>query len=362
MKIDFNNIYNQDKVLLPKIYKNIKKIIKKSNFILGDEVKNFEKNFARFTKTKYCVGCANGSDALYLALKSLNLRKTDEVIIPDMTYIATASAVINNGCKLRIADVNLENASINQNEVVKKINSNTKAIIIVNLWGYSANYEKLKKICDKKKILLIEDAAQSVGSYNEKGVNSGNLGHIACFSFFPGKNLGAYGDGGAVVTNNKKIYEIILKLRTHGAKKKFKYELVGINSRLDTIQAVILKHKLNRINLINQKRRKIANYYFKKIKNKKINLFNINNNSCFHQFVILVRDRKNFLNHLKKYRIPYGFHYPYAIHKLEAIKKYCIDKNFKNSILIAERGVSIPMDPFLNKKKLDYIINKINCF
>ena len=161
---------------------------------------------------------------------------------------------------------------------------------------------------------------------------------------------------------NKKIYEIILKLRTHGAKKKFKYELVGINSRLDTIQAVILKHKLNRINLINQKRRKIANYYFKKIKNKKINLFNINNNSCFHQFVILVRDRKNFLNHLKNYRIPYGFHYPYAIHKLEAIKKYCIDKNFKNSILIAERGVSIPMDPFLNKKKLDYIINKINCF
>ena len=114
--------------------------------------------------------------------------------------------------------------------------------------------------------------------------------------------------------------------------------------------------------LINQKRRKIANYYFKKIKNKKINLFNINNNSCFHQFVILVRDRKNFLNHLKNYRIPYGFHYPYAIHKLEVIKKYCIDKNFKNSIFIAERGVSIPMDPFLNKKKLDYIINKFNCF
>ena len=150
MKINFNDIYNQDKILLPKIYKNIKKIIKKSNFILGDEVKIFEKNFSKFTKTKYCVGCANGSDALYLALRSLNLKKTDEVIVPDMTYVATASAVINNGCRLRLADVNIENASINQREVIKKINLNTKAIIVVNLWGYSADYEKLKKICNKK--------------------------------------------------------------------------------------------------------------------------------------------------------------------------------------------------------------------
>ena len=121
MKINFNDIYNQDKILLPKIYKNIKKIIKKSNFILGDEVKIFEKNFSKFTKTKYCVGCANGSDALYLALRSLNLKETDEVIVPDMTYVATASAVINNGCRLRLADVNIENASINQQEVIKKL-------------------------------------------------------------------------------------------------------------------------------------------------------------------------------------------------------------------------------------------------
>jgi len=362
MKINFYDIYNQDKILLPKIYKNIKKIIKKSNFILGDEVKIFEKNFSKFTKTKYCVGCANGSDALYLALRSLNLKKTDEVIVPDMTYVATASAVINNGCRLRLADVNIENASINQQEVIKKINFNTKAIIVVNLWGYSANYEKLKKICDKKKILLIEDAAQSVGSLNDKGINSGKLGHLACFSFFPGKNLGAYGDGGAVVTNNKKIYETIFKLRTHGAKKKFQHELVGINSRLDTIQAVVLNHKLKRINLINNRRTKIAKYYFKKIKNGKIKLFNIKNNSCFHQFVVLVKEREKFLNYLKKFKIPYGFHYPYVIHKIKAFKKYCIDKNFKNSILIAERGVSIPMDPFLKKKQLNYIINKINCF
>ncbi len=363
MRIDFNNIYNQDKIILPKILNNLKKIIKKGNFILGNEVKNFEKNFSKFTKTKYCVGCANGSDALYLALKSLNLKKKDEVIIPDMTYIATASAVINNGCKLRLADVNLDNASIDQKDLIKKINSRTKAIIVVNLWGFSANYEKLKKICKKKNIFLIEDAAQSIGSYNEKGINSGKLGDIACFSFFPGKNLGAYGDGGAVVTNNKKIYKSILRLRTHGALKKFKHEVIGINSRLDSIQASILNEKLKRIDLINNKRRIIAKYYFKNLKNKKIYLFRkINEGSCFHQFVILVKNRNKFTDYLKKNRIPFGFHYPYSIHRLKAIKGYCTDKKFKNSLKISTTCVSLPMDPYLNKKKIDFIIKKINLF
>ena len=326
MRIDFNNIYNQDKILFSKIIGNLKKIIKNSNFILGNEVKNFEKNFSKFTNTKFCVGCANGSDALYLAIRSLNLKKDDEVIVPDMTYIATASAVINNGCKLRLADVNIENASINQIDILKKINSKTKAIIVVNLWGFSANYENLKKICKKKKIILIEDAAQSIGSINEKGINSGNLGDIACFSFFPGKNLGAYGDGGAVVTNNKKIYNSILQLRAHGALKKFDHKVIGVNSRLDSIQASILNEKLKRINIINNKRRTIANYYFKKIKNKKIYLFDkINNGSCFHQFVVLVKERNKFTNFLKKNKIPFGFHYPYSLHKLKPIKKYCFD-------------------------------------
>ena len=363
MKIEFNNIYRQDKTLFNNIIRDIKKIIKNSKFILGDEVRKFENKFAKFTNTKYCIGCANGSDALYLAIKSLHLKKKDEVIIPDMTYVATASAVINNGCKLRLADVNIENASIDQNEIIKKINKKTKAIILVNLWGFSANYKNLKKICKKRKIVLIEDAAQSIGSYNEIGENSGNLGDIACFSFFPGKNLGAYGDGGAVVTNNKRIYNSILRLRTHGALKKFKYKVIGVNSRLDSIQASILNEKLKRINLINNKRRAIAKYYFKKLKNRKIFLFKkINDGSCFHQFVILIKERNKFTNYLKKNQIPFGFHYPYSLHKLKPIKKYCNDKNFKNSVTISSRCVSLPIDPNLSKKKLDYIINKINLF
>ena len=196
-----------------------------------------------------------------------------------------------------------------------------------------------------------------------KGINSGNIGDISCFSFFPGKNLGAYGDGGAVVTNNKKIYKSILGLRTHGAIKKFKHEFIGINSRLDTVQASILNEKLKRINIINNKRRNIAEYYFKNLQNKKIYLFKkIFKGSCFHQFVILSKQRNRFIEYLKTKKIPFGFHYPYSLHKLEAIKKYCIDKNFKNSLKISSRCVSLPIDPNLKKKQLKYIVKQINSF
>ena len=363
MKIEFNNIYKQDKPLFNRFIENTKKIFKKGNFILGNEVRMFENQFSSYTKNKFCVSCANGSDALYIAIKSLNLNHFHEIIIPDMTYIATASAVINNGCKLRIADVNLTNGNVDQKKIIKKINKNTKAIIIVSLWGYTPVIDELKKICKRKKITLIEDAAQSIGSYNEKGQNSGSIADISCFSFFPGKNLGAYGDGGAIVTNNKKYYKSMLKIRTHGALKKFKHDVIGINSRLDTIQASILSEKLKRIDLINNKRRKIAKFYFKFLNNKKIYLFkDINERSCFHQFVILVKNRKKFTNYLAKSQIPFGYHYPYSIHNLKAIKNFCKDKNFKNSLLISSRCVSLPIDPNLTRNQLKYITNKINLF
>ena len=362
MMIKFNDIYNQDKTLIPSILKKIKRITKNSDFILGNEVKKFEKNFSKFTKTKYCVPCANGSDALYLSLKALNLKKKDEVIVPAMTYIATASSVINAGGKLRLADVNKSNGSVNQQQVIKKINKNTKAIIIVNLWGYCSDYSKLKQICDKKKIVLIEDSAQAIGATNNKKVNSGRIGHIACFSFFPGKNLGAYGDGGAIVTNDKKIYSILSQIHLNGSKNKFQYNFLGINSRLDNIQAAILNIKLKRINKLNNVRRTIANYYYKNLLNKKIYLFNIDKNSCFHQFVILVENRNKFLKYLKKNKIPFGFHYPYSINKLKVFKNYFKNKDFKVAEEIGKKCVSLPIHPKLKIEELKYIINKINLY
>ena len=362
MKISFNNIFNQDKILFNNIVKDIKKIIKKSSFILGAEVQKFEKNFSTYTRTKYCISCASGTDALFLALKSLNLTSKDEVIVPAMTYVATASSVVNAGCKLRLADVNLKDASINQGQIIKKINKRTKAIILVNLWGHCADYKNLKKICEEKNITLIEDAAQSIGAHNNKKINSGNLAHIACFSFFPGKNLGAYGDAGALVTNDKNIYNSLIKLRTHGAKQKFQHDMIGINSRLDTVQAAVLNNKIKRIDKLNNLRRKIAKNYLEKIKNRKIYLFDIGPGSCFHQFVVLIDRRKTFMKYLQNNKIPFGFHYPYAIHKLKAFKKICIDKNLKNSELIASKCISLPIDPLLSKKQIDYIIKKVNHF
>lgn len=362
MKIKFNNIYEQDKTIVPKIIKNLYKIIKKSDFILGNEVKIFEENLSKFIGTKYCISCANGSDALYLAINSLNLKQTDEIIVPAMTYVATANAVINNNVKLRLADVNKNDGSINQEDVINKINKKTKAIIVVNLWGHCAVYDKLKKICKKKKIFLIEDAAQSIGARNIRDIQSGKLGDIACFSFFPGKNLGAYGDGGAIVTDNKNIYEKILQLRVNGAKNKFQYDFVGINSRLDTFQASILNLKLKRINLINKKKRLIAKYYYKNIKNSNIELFKIGEKSCFHQFVVLVKKRNHFLKYLKKNNIPFGFHYPYSINNLKAFKPYCFDKNLKIADLIGKNCVSLPIHPNLKKTELNYIIDKINSY
>lgn len=360
MKIKFNDIYEQDKRIVPEILKKLKKIIIKSDFILGNEVKLFESNLAKFVGAKYCVTCANGSDALYLAVKSLGLKKTDEIIVPAMTYVATASAVINNNVKLRLADVNIVDASINQNDVIKKINKRTKAIIFVNLWGHCSVYGKLKKICKKNKIILIEDAAQSIGAKNVKNIKSGKIGDISCFSFFPGKNLGAYGDGGAILTDNKKTYEKILKLRVNGAKDKFKYDYIGINSRLDNIQASILNLKLKKINNLNNKKRLIAKYYYKHLKNKKIQLFDIGQKSCFHQFVILVKKRGEFLKYLNKNKIPFGFHYPYSINRLKAFKYYCSDKNLNVANQIGKTCVSLPIDPNLKKIQIKYIVDKIN--
>ncbi len=360
MKIYFNNIFNQDKNLFNDIIKNIKNIIKKSQFILGKDVFSFEKKFSKYTKTKFCVSCANGTDALYIALKSLNLKSNDEVIVPAMTYVATASTVINAGAKLRLADVNLTDANINKKDLIKKINNKTKAIIVVSLWGNCADYSEIIKLCKKKRITIIEDAAQSIGAFDIKGRISGSMCDISCFSFFPGKNLGAYGDAGAIVTNNKKVYDKIIKLRTHGATKKFKHDMVGINSRMDTIQASVLIAKLKNINKIINLKRKIAKKYFKEIKNPKIKLFKIKQGSSFHQFVILTKRRSNFISYLKSNKIPYGFHYPYTINKLKAFKKLCKDKNLSNSEIIAKNCVSLPIDPYLNKKQINFIISKIN--
>ena len=361
----FLDIYSQDKPILNKIYKDIKKIIKNSDFIIGKKTKEFETSFAKYCNAKFAIGCGNGTDALYLALKSLNLKKGSEVILPAMTWCSTIFAVIQADLKPVLVDVSENSPTISIAEVKKKISRNTKAIILVHLYGESCRYSELKKIISNKNIFIIEDAAQAHGSYelsNKKKYKVGTMGDIACFSFYPGKNLGAYGDGGAIVTNNKKLFRKIELIHNMGAKVKHKHKLVGINSRLDTLQAAILLNKLSHLDYFNKKRKKIANIYNKLIINKNIKLLRYSEGCVFHQYVILTKKPKKFRDYLKKNKIPFGRHYPNTVNKLQATKKMFLGEKFQNAEKLSKYGTSLPINPLLKKSEINKICKIVNNF
>ena len=342
--------------------KDIRNIFKKGDFILGEHVNRFENKFSNFCGSKFSLGCANGTDALTIALKALNLKKNSEVIIPSMTYCSTAFSIINANLKPVLVDIDFMKPTINIDRIKQKINKNTKVIMPVHLYGSVVDIKKIKNIIHKKKIYIIDDCAQAHGAKDNQGKKVGSLADISTFSLYPGKNLGAYGDAGIITTNNKKLYLIMRKLRNLGSEVKFKHELVGMNSRLDTLQAVILNHKLNKLSKLNSKRKKIADNYDKKINNKKILKLTYSKYSVYHQYVILVKKRNELIKYLKKSNIQYGFHYPYAIHELQAFRRYFKNEKFPNSEMLSKYGISIPIDPNLTKKQISYVINKLNSF
>ena len=360
--IKFYDIYRQDQKLHVSILKDIKKIFKKGDFILGNDVSNFEKNFSKICKSKFSIGCANGTDALTIALKSLNLKKDSEVIIPAMTYCSTAFSVINANLKPVLVDTEFMKSTISIQHLKKKINNKTRVIMPVHLYGSVVNIDEIKKLIKGKNIYIIDDCAQAHGASDDYGNKVGSLADISTFSLYPGKNLGAYGDAGVITTNNKKFYTIIKKLRNLGSKIKFKHDLVGMNSRLDSLQAIILNHKLRQLSKLNSKRRKIASQYDVKITNKKIEKLKYSKFSIYHQYVLIVKNRNSFIKYLKKAKIQYGFHYPYAVHQLNALKKFFKREKFPNSEMLAKYGISIPIDPNLSKKDVNYIISRLNRF
>lgn len=366
MSMKFFNIYNQDKNLHNKIFKDFKLLFKKTDFVLGSAVENFEKKFANYCNVKYAVGCANGTDAIYLALKSLNLKKNSEVIMPAMTYCSTIFSIIRAGLKPILVDIDKNNPTISIDEIKKKITNKTKAVLIVHLYGQSCQFYKLKKILNKKKIFIIEDASQAHGAFDyssgKKGKKVGSQGELACFSLYPGKNLGAYGDAGIITTNNKKKYEYLKKLSNLGSKKKFYHDIIGVNSRLDTIQALILSNKIKNLDKYNNNRKKIARIYEKNIKNIKITKLHYLQGCVFHQYVLITKNINKFLNYLKYRKIPFGRHYPFPIHKLKAVKSLFLNKNFPNSEKLARNGVSIPIDPLMKKTDILKICKIINEF
>ena len=363
-KINFTNINPISGNEISKIKNDIFTVIKNKNFILGNEVKIFEKNFANMSKSNFAVGCASGTDALILALMALNLKKGDEVIVPGLTYISTGLSVLLNNNKLVLVDIDDETGLIDINQVKRKITKKTKAVIAVNLYGQKVDCKKLRKITGQK-IFIIEDSAQSHFAYmgNEAKVTSNKFSDAACYSFYPAKNLGAYGDGGLVSTNYKSVYKKLLLLRNLGSVKKYQHLIIGRNSRLDTIQAVVLNNKLNSILKLNEKRRKVASYYDDLLKEiKEIKLTRTNNGSSRHLYVVRTKKRDQLIKHLSKKNISCIIHYPYSLNKLPAFKNQIKKVKLKKSELWSRECLSLPLHPNHSKKDVIKVVKEIKKF
>ena len=369
---DVNPITNKDIFL---IRNKIIKIINNNDFILGQTVKKFEDNFSKLSKISYSVGCASGTDALILALKSLNLKKHHEVIVPAMTYISSGLSVLLNNNKLVYADIENDTGLISIESIIKNITKNTKAIIPVNLYGQKIDLKKLRNSISKK-IFIIEDSAQSHFAYscfncNDKKINNcckkeknDRYADISCYSFYPAKNLGAYGDAGLVATKNKKIYKKLLSLRNLGSIKKHKHDILGMNSRLDTIQAAVLNIKLKSVLKTNENRRNIAKIYDEKLNTiKQIKITKTNPGSSRHLYVIRTKYRDKLVKYLLNKKISCQIHYPYSLNRLKPFIKYANkNRNLKNSEKWSKECLSLPIYPGLKSSEINLVVKEIKNF
>lgn len=358
------NIARQDKKLQSQIQKAIQKIIRRGSFILGQEVSLFEKEFAEYCGVKYAIGVASGTDAILLALRALEISEGDEVIVPANTFISGAVPILYVGAKPILVDIDPDTYNINVGKIEEKITKKTRAILPVHLYGQVAEMDKILKIAKKHKLCIIEDAAQAAGSTLNKK-RAGSFGDFACFSFYPGKNLGAYGDGGAVVTNNKSLAEKVRILRDVGQKKKYVHIYKGYNSRLDTIQAAILSIKLKQLDRWNDKRREIADFFNRELKPLALAtpVEIKGSKSNYHLYVIRVKKRDRLLAYLHKNKIYAGVHYPTPIHLHKALPELPYKKgDFPISERYAREIISLPIFPFMTKKEAAIIVKKIKRF
>lgn len=298
----------------------MQKVLNQCDFILGKDVEAFESEFAKFCGCKYCVGCGNGTDALHLACRALGIGAGDEVIMPAMTFVATALGISMSGARPILVDVEEDTALVDITKIEKAITPRTKAIMPVHLYGQCVDMDALHALAHKHKLHIIEDSAQAHGA-EYKGKRAGNLGHISGFSFYPGKNLGAYGDGGCVTTNDDNLVERLRLLRNWGSRKKYYHEEFGLNSRLDTMQAAVLRVKLKYLDGWNQRRQELAKKYNQALQNiSQIRLTQYRAASNYHLYVLRVPNRDRTLKALQDAGIGAGIHYPFAVHELEAYK------------------------------------------
>lgn len=365
MKVPFATFLPMHNEIRQELDSAYNRVLDKSYFIQGDECRKFEEEFAEYCGVKYCVGVATGLDALFLILKAMNIGNGDEVIVPSNTYIATALAVSYTGAKPIFVEPEIETFNINPSRIEEKITSNTKAIIAVHLQGRTADMEAINVIAKKHNLKVIEDAAQAHGA-KYKGKKAGSLSDAAGFSFYPGKNLGALGDGGCITTNNKKLADKVRALGNYGSDYKYHHIYKGVNSRLDEIQAAFLRVKLPNLDRWNEDRRATAKKYFEGIKNPLIKLPLKSTDEfehIYHVFVIRCDKRDELEKYLNENGIGTVKHYPIPMHEQECYK----DLEIKHGELpIAEEisitVLSIPMYYGMTEDEINYVIETINKF
>ncbi len=359
--IPFIDLKKQYKQYKEEIDKEIFDVLNSSMFIGGEKISNLEKELANFTGSEYAISCSSGTDALLLSLMAIDIKPGDEVVTTPFTFIATAEVISFLGAKPVFVDIDEKTYNIDHTKIEEKITENTKAILPVALYGQPSDMDEINNIAKKYNLKVIEDAAQSFGA-TYKNKNSCNLSDIGCTSFFPSKPLGCYGDGGAVFTNNEDLANKIKMLANHGQNARYKHKYIGINGRLDTIQAAVLSVKLKYFQEEIKTRQNIAKRYSKLLQDKvTVPYIKDDRTSVYAQYSIRVTDRENFTNKLNQNGIPTAIHYPMPLHLQECFL-YLGYKNgdFPISEMISTQIVSLPMSSFLTVEDQNRIVKFIN--
>jgi len=357
MKIDFANLQYQYQLYKEEIDTAIHSVLDKSNYIMGDEVQELEKNLVDFTGAKHAITCSSGTDALLLAMMALDIKPGDEIITTPFTFIATAETIAFLGAKPVFADIDEKTYNIDPSKIEEKITSKTKAIIPVSLYGQPADMDSIQTLADNHNLKVIIDGAQSFGG-TYKGKTDSNLGDISTTSFFPAKPLGCFGDGGAVFTNDDALAEKMRMLRVHGQNKRYHHKYIGVGGRMDTLQCAVVNVKLKHYKKDLALRQEVAEKYTQALQEKALVLPFVDERttSAWAQYSIRVKNRDNIQAKLKEQGIPTAVHYPMPLHLQEAFEYL----EYKEGVfpvveIVSKEIMSLPMNPYLGDDEIDFI-------
>ena len=372
LNIQMVDLKSQYMKIKPQVDQAINDVLSSTQFINGEHVKSFQNELAAYLDVKHVITCANGTDALQISMMALGLKPGDEIITPSFTYIATTEVIGLLGLKPVFVDCDPENFNISVDEVEKAITKKTKAIVPVHLFGQSSDMKSIMSLAKKYNLFIIEDNAQAIGS-DYLGFNqpqkTGTIGNIGCTSFFPSKNLGCFGDGGAMMTNDDELAKKLRMIANHGQSKRYYHDIVGCNSRLDNIQAAVLRIKLKELDQYILNRQKAANYYDQNLKDLDqltLPFRNLDSNHVFHQYTLKLDDsivRDELIQYLADKNIPAMVYYPVPAHRQKMFSKIPNSYgNMKITNWLSSRVFSLPMHTELSTLQQDYIIENISNF